>query len=60
VRFEGAGVLGSALVYREQAVHAAFFDVGGASGSIQDKAPDAQPNWRIADARERARRRQVR
>ncbi len=60
VRFEGAGVLGSALVYRGQAVHAAFFDVGGASGSMHDKAPDAQPNWRIADARERARRRQAR
>ncbi len=29
VRFDGAGVLGSALVYRGQAVHAAFFDVGG-------------------------------
>jgi len=60
VRFEGAGVLGSALVYRGQAVHAAFFDVGGASGSADKPAPDAQPNWRIADARERARRRQAR
>ena len=60
VRFEGAGVLGSALVYRGQAVHAAFFDVGGASGSADEPVPDAQPNWRIADARERARRRQAR
>jgi hypothetical protein len=60
VRFEGVGVLGSALVYREQAVHAAFFDVGGASGSADEPAPDAQPSWRIADARERARRRQAR
>ena len=60
VRFEGAGVLGSALVYRGQAVHAAFFDVGGASGSADEPAPDAQPSWRIADARERARRRQAR
>jgi len=57
VRFEGAGVLGSALVYRGHAVHAAFFDVGGASGSADEPAPDAQPSWRIADARERARRR---
>jgi hypothetical protein len=57
VRFEGAGVLGSALVYRGHAVHAAFFDVGGASGSAHGPAPDAQPSWRIADARERARRR---
>ena len=57
VRFEGTGVLGSALVDRGQAVHAAFFDVGGASGSADKPAPDAQPNWRIADARERARRR---
>ena len=60
VRFEGAGVLGSALVYRGQAVHAAFFDVGGASGSTEHPAPGTQPSWRIADARERARRRQER
>jgi hypothetical protein len=63
VRFEGAGVLGSALVYRGHAVHAAFFDVGGASGhddageSADYQPPKAQPSWRIADARERARRR---
>jgi hypothetical protein len=60
VRFEGVGVLGSALVYRGHAVHAAFFDVGGASGSADEPAPDAQPSWRIADARERARRRETR
>jgi len=59
VRFEGSGVLGSALVYRGQAVHAAFFDVGGASGSADYPAPGSRPNWRIADARERARRRQT-
>ena len=60
VRFEGDGVLGSALVYRGYAVHAAFFDVGGARGSTDEPAPDIQPSWRIADARERARRRQTR
>jgi len=64
VRFEGGGVLGSALVYRGHAVHAAFFDVGGAgdvggaSGSADAPAPDRRPSWRIADARERARRRE--
>lgn len=64
VRFEGAGVLGSALVYRGTAVHAAFFDVGGAAGESGESADGAgpgrarpQPEWRIADARERARRR---
>jgi hypothetical protein len=60
VRFEGGGVLGSALVYRGHAVHAAFFDIGGASGVTDKPVPDAQPSWRIADARERARRRQAR
>jgi hypothetical protein len=60
VRFDGAGVLGSALVYRGQAVHAAFFDVGGASGAWEDPEPERRPSWRIADARERARRRQAR
>ncbi len=58
VRFQGAGVLGSALVYRGSAVHAAFFDVGGAesAGGPGDERR-RQPEWRIADARERARRR---
>jgi len=60
VRFDGAGVLGSALVYRGHAVHAAFFDVGGASGTADEPAPESRPSWRIADARERARRRQAR
>ena len=66
VRFEGAGVLGSALVYRGRAVHAAFFDVGVASGQAGDEtgvAGEGRPHvmdWRIADARERARRRGVR
>jgi len=59
VRFEGGGVLGSALVYRGHAVHAAFFDVGEASGSAGEPAPDRRPSWRIADARERARRREA-
>jgi hypothetical protein len=57
VRVEGAGVVGSALVYRGQAVHAAFFDVGGASGAADDVPPEREPSWRIADARDRARRR---
>jgi hypothetical protein len=64
VRYEGGGVLGSALTYRGHAVHAAFFDVGG----VRRDAPVAGarttsrplPDWRIADARERARRRQGR
>jgi hypothetical protein len=60
VRFEGDGVLGSALVYRGCAVHAAFFDVGVAGGSVGEPEEDVRPNWRIADARERARRRQAR
>jgi hypothetical protein len=64
VRYEGAGVLGSALTYRGHAVHAAFFDVGGVAagpespGGTQGRHP--RPDWRIADARERARRRQTR
>ena len=62
VRYEGGGVLGSALTYRGHAVHAAFFDVGGVragrdqGGPGDDRAP-RDPDWRIADARERARRR---
>jgi len=68
VRYEGGGVLGSALTYRGHAVHSAFFDVGGVrggsegggtgGGSHQTSRP--RPDWRIADARERARRRQAR
>jgi hypothetical protein len=60
VRFQGAGVLGSALVYRGSAVHAAFFDLGaeGGAGRPGGGAEERrQPAWRIADARERARRR---
>ncbi len=58
VRFQGAGVLGSALVYRGSAVHAAFFDVGDVDGAGEPGAErPRQPEWRIADARERARRR---
>ena len=57
VRFEGQGVLGSALVYRGRVVHAAFFDVGGAGGSAGDAPRERRPSWAIADARERARRR---
>jgi hypothetical protein len=60
VRFEGGGVLGSALTYRGFVVHAAFFDVGGASGSANEQTSGRQPDWCIADARERARRREVR
>jgi hypothetical protein len=65
VRYEGGGVLGSALTYQGHAVHTAFFDVGGVQGSV-DLGGDVpgpgrpRPDWRIADARERARRRQVR
>ncbi len=58
VRFQGDGVLGSALEHRGHVVHAAFFDVGGASGYPED--PEQQAGWRIADARERARRRRQR
>ena len=60
VRFQGNGVLGSALEYRGHVAHAAFFDVGGASGSTEDPEPEQRSGWRIADARERARRRQWR
>jgi hypothetical protein len=65
VRYEGGGVLGSALTYRGHAVHAAFFDVGGVRGATTDGGSGAgigrpRPEWRIADARERARRRQAR
>ncbi len=68
VRYEGGGVLGSALTYRGHAVHAAFFDVGGVCGASGDGTPGGdpqgrrrpRPDWRIADARERARRRQAR
>lgn len=64
-RFEGAGVLGSALIHRGFVVHAAFFNVGE-DLSRQDPQPqdprpqDRRPDWRIADARLRARRRQGR
>lgn len=61
VRYEGGGVLGSALTYRGHAVHAAFFDLGGVSGGGDPRRqPRPHPDWRIADARERARRRQSR
>jgi hypothetical protein len=62
VRFQGGGLLGSALVYRGSAVHAAFFDVDGAHGAGNPDAqrPSQRPEWRIADARERARRRLAR
>ena len=64
VRYEGGGVLGSALTYRGHAVHAAFFDVGGMRGGSGEGGSGgtlrARPDWRIADARERARRRQAR
>jgi hypothetical protein len=65
VRYEGGGVLGSALTYRGHAVHAAFFDVGGVRGATTGGRSGAgtqrpRPEWRIADARERARRRQAR
>ena len=67
VRYEGGGVLGSALTYRGHAVHAAFFDVGGVGGASADggagggqQASRPRSDWRIADARERARRRQAR
>jgi hypothetical protein len=57
-------VLGSALTYRGHAVHAAFFDVGGMHGGCGEGGSGgtlrARPDWRIADARERARRRQAR
>ncbi len=65
VRYEGGGLLGSALTYRGHAVHAAFFDVGGVSGGAGETTGGdprgtsrPHPEWRIADARERARRRQ--
>jgi len=56
VRFEGDGVVGSALVCRGHAVHAGFFDVG-ASGSPDEPGHEGRPSWRPADAREQARRR---
>ncbi len=69
LRFEGNGVLGSVLTYRGRPVHAAFFNVGGVQAgrgkggrprtSRTDPRPSRpEPQWRIADARERARRRQ--
>ena len=61
MRYEGDGVLGSALTYRGHAVHAAFFDVGGVRGGSEDEPQGRAPRlheWLIADARERARRRQ--
>ena len=74
LRFEGSGVLGSLLTYRGRLIHAAFFDVGGVAaarrgaagdrgGRSESEAPPEtrpEPRWRIADARERARRRQAR
>jgi hypothetical protein len=74
LRFEGNGVLGSLLTYRGRPIHAAFFNVGGVragkgqpyggiplpDGGHLDVGPPPRrsPEWRIADARERARRRQ--
>ena len=43
VRFQGNGVLGSALEYRGHVVHAAFFDVGGASGSTRTRSLSSAP-----------------
>jgi len=67
LRFQGNGVLGSVLTYRGRLVHAAFFNVGGVAGAGRGAAgdrdgrrqaqPRPEPQWRIADARERARRR---
>jgi len=60
VRFEGEGILGSALVHDGQTVHAAFFDVRGATESADDAPGDDRPSWRVSDARDRARRRERR
>lgn len=56
VRFDGNGVLGSALQYRGCVVHAAFFDVGGVLGEVDADhvGCSRRPTWRIADARQRA------
>jgi hypothetical protein len=65
VRFEGSGLLGSVLTYHGRLIHAAFFDVGGVDGAAQGSCGHGEAMrrctaWRIADARERARRRQAR
>ncbi len=67
-RFEGDGVLGSVLVYRGHVVHAAFFRTGDARGAEGQTRADHHARdaggtgaaWRIADPRERARRRKMR
>lgn len=60
VRFEGDGLLGSALEFEGHALHAAFFDVGGATESEDDTPLEDRPNWHLSDARERARQHQAR
>ena len=58
VRYEGAGVLGSALTYRGHAVHAAFFDVGGVtagSGTARRRAGHAPASGLAHRRRARAR-----
>lgn len=64
LRFEGNGVLGSLLTYRGRPIHAAFFDVGGTPGAGHNAQPEPssrpEQQWRMADARRRARRRQSR
>lgn len=58
--FAADGILGTALACQEQRVHAAFFDVGGATESADDVPVEHRPNWRISAARERARQPQAR
>ena len=63
-----SGVLGSVLVYRGHVVHAAFFRTGDARGAEGQTRADHHARdaggtgaaWRIADPRERARRRKMR
>lgn len=59
-RFEGDGLLGSVLVSDGHAVHAAFFDVGGATATADDCPPEDRPSWSMSLARERALRPQAR
>ena len=51
VRYEGGGVLGSALTYRGHAVHAAFFDVGGVRGASDQGGPGGDTQARASRSR---------
>ncbi len=56
VRYEGRGVLGSALVHHGHVVHASFFDVEGARGAGTERSHSASFARQAAEGAEQTRR----